>query len=44
MQTPDLEIDFSINSGAESNFMNIRTWNEIKILHPQLIPFKEKVD
>ena len=40
MQTPDLEIDFLIESGAESNIINIPTWNEIKILHPQLIPFK----
>ena len=40
MQTPDLEIDFLIDSGAESNIINIPTWNEIKILHPQLIPFK----
>ena len=40
MQTPDLEIDFSIGSGAESNIINIPTWNEIKILHPKLITFK----
>ena len=29
-QTPNLEIDFSIESGAESNIINIPTWNEIK--------------
>ena len=33
-QPPDLEIDFLIDSGAESNIINIPTWNEIKILHP----------
>ena len=40
MQTPDLEKDFLIDSGAESNIINFPTWNEPKILHPQLIPFK----
>ena len=40
LQTPDLEIDFLIDSGAESNIINIPTRNEIKILHPKLIPFK----
>ena len=40
MQAPDLEIDFLIDSGAESNIINIPTWKEIKILYPQLIPFK----
>ena len=40
LQTPDLEKDFLIDSGAESNIININTWNEIKILHPKLIPFK----
>ena len=40
LQTPDLEIDFLIDSGAESNIINTPTWNEIKILHPKLIPFK----
>ena len=40
LQIPDLEIDFLIDSGAESNIINIPTWNEIKILHPQPIPFK----
>ena len=37
-QPPDLEIDFLIDSGAESNIINIPTWNEIKILHPKLTP------
>ena len=31
---------FLIDSGAESNIITIPTWNEIEILHPQLIPFK----
>ena len=39
-QPPDLEIDFLIDSGAESNIINIPTWNEIKILHPRLTPIK----
>ena len=39
-QTPDIEIDFLIDSGAESNIINLLTWKEIKILHPKLIPFK----
>ena len=39
-QTPDLEIDFLIDSGAESNIINILTWNEIKSLHPILTPIK----
>ena len=39
-QTPDLEIDFFIDSGAESNIINIPTWNELKNLNPKLIPFK----
>ena len=39
-QTPDLEIDFLIDSGAESNIINTPTWNEIKTLHPKLIPLK----
>ena len=38
-QPPDLEIDFSIDSGAESNIINIPTWNEIKIIG---IPFITK--
>ena len=37
-QPPDLEKDFLIDSGAESNLINIPTWNEIKILHPKLTP------
>ena len=37
-QPPDLEIDFLIASGAESNIINIPTWNEIKTLHPKLTP------
>ena len=37
-QPPDLEIDFLIDSGAESNVINIPTWNEIKTLHPKLTP------
>ena len=39
-QPPDPEIDFLIDSGAESNIINIPTWNEIKTLHPNLIPMK----
>ena len=39
-QPPDLEMDFLIDSGAESNINNIPTWNEIKTLHPNLIPMK----
>ena len=39
-QPPDLEIDFFIDSGAESNIINIPTWNEIKSLHPILTPIK----
>ena len=30
-QSPDLEIDFLIDSGAESNIIKFPTWNEIKI-------------
>ena len=37
-QPPDLEIDFLIDSGAESNIINIPTWNEIKTVHPKLTP------
>ena len=37
-QPPDLEIDFLIDSGAESNIINIPTWKEIKTLHPKLTP------
>ena len=39
-QPPDLEIDFLIDSGAESNIINIPTWNEIKSLHPKLTPLE----
>ena len=39
-ETPDLEIDFLIDSGAESNISNISTWNEIKTLHPKLTPLE----
>ena len=37
-QPPDLEMDFLIDSGAESNIINIPTWNEIKTFHPKLTP------
>ena len=39
-QPPDLEIDFFIDSGAESNIINIPTWKEIKTLHPNLTPLE----
>ena len=39
-QPPDLEIDFLIDSGAESNIIIIRTRNEIKTLHPKLTPLE----
>ena len=39
-QPPDLEIEFLIDSGAESNIINIPNWNEIKSLHPILTPRK----
>ena len=39
-QPPDLKIDFLIDSGAESNIINIPTWNEIKTLHPNLTPLE----
>ena len=39
-QPPDLEIDFLIDSGAESNIINTPTWNEIKSLHPKLTPLE----
>ena len=39
-QPPDLEIDFLIDSGAESNIINIPTCNEIKTLHPNLTPLE----
>ena len=31
---------FLIDSGAESNIINIPTWNEIKTLHPKLTPLE----
>ena len=40
LQPPDLETDILIDSGAESNIINIPTWNEIKSLHPILTPIK----
>ena len=39
-QPPDLETDFLIDAGAESNIINIPTWNEIKTLHPILTPLE----
>ena len=42
-QPPDLEIDFLIDSGAESNIINIPTWNEIKTLHPKLTLLVDKL-
>ena len=39
-QSPDLEIDFLIDSGAESNIIKFPTWNEIKNLQPKLTPVK----
>ena len=39
-QPPDLEIHFLIDSGAESNIINIPTWKEIKTLHPKLTPLE----
>ena len=39
-QSPDLKIDFLIDSGAESNIIKIPTWNELQILHPKLLPSK----
>ena len=39
-QPPDLEIDFLIERGAESNVINIPTWNEIETLHPNLTPLE----
>ena len=39
-QPPDLEIDFLIDSGAESNIINIPTWNEIRTLHPNWKPLE----
>ena len=39
-QPPDLEIDFLIDSGAESNIINFPTWKEVKTLHPNLTPLE----
>ena len=39
-QPPDLEIDFLIDSGEESNIINIPTWNAIRLLHPILKPLE----
>ena len=39
-QPPDLEIDFLIDSGAETNIINIPTWIEIRSLHPNLKPLE----
>ena len=39
-QPPDLEIYFLIDSGAESNIINIPTWNEIETLHQKLTPLE----
>ena len=39
-QPPDLEIDFLIDSGAESNIIKFPTWNEIKTMHPKLTPLE----
>ena len=33
-------VDILIDSGAESNIINIPTWNGIKTIHPTLIPIK----
>ena len=42
VQPPDLEIililDFLTDSGAESNSINIPTWNEVQILPPTFSP------
>ena len=39
-QPSDLEIDFLIDSAAESIIINMTPWNEIKSLHPILTPIK----
>ena len=39
-QPPDLEIDFLIDSGAESNIIIIPTWKEVKTLPPKLTPLE----
>ena len=40
-QSPDLAIDFLIDKGAESNIINLPTWNEIQTLHPKLKNLKQ---
>ena len=35
-----IKIDFLFDSGAESNIINIPTWNKIKTLHPILTTIK----
>ena len=39
-QSSDLEIDFLIDSRAESSIKNILIWNDIQTLHSKLIPSK----
>ena len=39
-QSPDLETEFLIDSGLESNFIIIPTWNGIQTLHPKLLSSK----
>ena len=39
-QQPDPEIDFLLDSGAESKIKKIPTWNEIQFLHPELLTLK----
>ena len=39
-QSSDLEIDFLIDSGAESNSLNFTAWNQIQILHAKISPSK----
>ena len=39
-QPPDFEIDFLIDSEAESIIIKIPTWNELKSLHPDSINTK----
>ena len=33
--TKEIEIDFLLDSGAESNVINIPTWNEKQTLYPK---------
>ena len=39
-QSPDLEIDFLIDSGAKSNIIYLLTWSEVQNLHPKFSPSK----